>query len=57
MANYNDGISYLRATRADTENIYDKNEKFEIGGLKVLRQSDKDEVSLHFFLKICFELW
>jgi len=44
MANYNDGISYLRATRADTENIYDKNEKFEIGGLKVLRQSDNDQL-------------
>ncbi len=41
-ATYNDGISYLRTTRADTPVIYDLDEKFEIGKCKVLRQSEKD---------------
>ncbi|MFA6535375.1 MAG: transketolase [Candidatus Babeliales bacterium] len=39
---YNDGISYLRTTRADTQIIYDIDEKFEIGKCKVLRQSCND---------------
>lgn len=42
MANYNDGISYLRTTRSETKVIYPKNEKFEIGGCKVLHQSNND---------------
>jgi transketolase len=46
MANYHDGISYLRTTRADLETLYDKNEKFEIGGCKVLKQSDNDQAVL-----------
>jgi len=41
-AAYNDGISYLRTTRADTQIIYDIDEKFEIGKCKVLRQSCND---------------
>lgn len=41
-AAYNDGISYLRTTRADTQMIYDMDEKFEIGKCKVLRQSCND---------------
>lgn len=41
-AAYNDGISYLRTTRADTQIIYDMDEKFEIGKCKVLRQSSND---------------
>lgn len=41
-ANYDSGISYLRTTRADTPIIYDMNEKFELGGCKVLRKSAKD---------------
>jgi len=44
MANYHDGISYLRATRADTETLYDRNETFQIGGSKVLKHSDNDQV-------------
>lgn len=39
---YNDGISYLRTTRADTQVIYDIDEKFEIGKCKVLKQSKND---------------
>lgn len=46
MANYHDGISYLRTTRADTAMIYDKNETFTIGGCKVLRQSEKDQICI-----------
>ncbi|MFH1254365.1 MAG: transketolase [bacterium] len=41
-AAYNDGISYLRTTRADTQIIYDMDEKFEIGKCKVLRQNNND---------------
>jgi len=58
MANYNDGISYLRTTRPTTSIIYDKNEKFEIGGCKVLKQSNNDKaciigagITLHEALK------
>ncbi|MFH1461929.1 MAG: transketolase [bacterium] len=46
MANYNDGVSYLRTSRPETQNLYDKNEKFEIGGCKILRQSDDDKVCI-----------
>jgi len=44
MANYNDGISYLRSTRADTPVLYDKDETFSIGGSKILR-SGKNNVA------------
>ncbi len=43
MANYNDGISYIRTTRGKTPIIYDKNEEFKVGGCKVLKQSDNDK--------------
>lgn len=46
MAQYTHGISYLRTTRAQTPVIYKNNEKFEIGGCKVLRQSGHDSVCL-----------
>jgi len=46
MGNYHDGISYLRTTRSDLDTLYDKNEKFEIGGCKVLKQSDNDQAVL-----------
>ena len=36
------GISYLRTTRGKTPVIYDKAEQFPIGGLKVVRKSEKD---------------
>lgn len=42
MANYKDGVSYLRTTRMDTPIIYDNSEEFNIGGCKVLRQSHTD---------------
>jgi transketolase len=42
MARYQ-GISYLRTTRNDTPVIYDNEEEFPVGGLKVVRGSDADE--------------
>ena len=58
MANYHDGISYMRTTRSDTPILYDLDEEFEIGGCKVLRQSKKDRacivaagITLHEALK------
>ena len=42
MANRSTGISYLRTTRAETPQLYDANEIFEIGGCKILKQSDHD---------------
>ncbi len=41
-ANYHDGISYLRATRADTEILYPQDEIFNVGGCKILKQSKND---------------
>lgn len=46
MANYHDGISYLRTTRAVTPNLYDFKEEFKIGGCKVLKQSSHDMACL-----------
>ncbi|MFH1644698.1 MAG: transketolase, partial [bacterium] len=46
MANYHDGISYIRTTRPKTPVIYDKDEKFEIGGCKVLSKNNNDKVCL-----------
>jgi transketolase len=40
------GISYLRATRAKLPVIYSANETFPIGGSKVLRHSDNDQVTI-----------
>ncbi len=40
------GISYLRTTRAKTEIIYDEHEPFEVGGSKVLRRSEHDDVAV-----------
>ncbi len=44
MAEYNQGISYLRTTRMGTPVIYESTEEFVIGGCKVVLQSDKDQV-------------
>ncbi len=44
MANRSTGISYLRTTRAETPHVYDVDETFEIGGCKILKQSDHDVV-------------
>ena len=38
------GISYLRTTRGSTEVIYGPDETFEVGGSKVVRSSDDDQV-------------
>ena len=44
MAKYKTGISYLRTTRMATPIIYKNDESFEIGGCKVLKQSQKDQL-------------
>jgi transketolase len=41
-----DGIAYIRTTRPKTTVIYGKDERFELGGLKVLRQSGRDRATL-----------
>ena len=41
-----DGISYLRSTRSGYPTIYDADETFEIGGSKVVRESDDDQVTV-----------
>ena len=43
MANYHDGISYLRATRGDLPVLYKTDEQFPVGGCKVLRSSPSDQ--------------
>jgi transketolase len=40
------GMSYLRTTRPGTPLIYDRNEKFPIGGSKVLKTNSKDVVTV-----------
>lgn len=42
MANYRDGISYLRTTRGQTPVLYDNTQEFPLGGLKILRESAQD---------------
>jgi len=41
-----DGIAYLRTLRPATPVLYGPDEEFEIGGSRVLRSSDDDEVAL-----------
>jgi transketolase len=41
-----DGIVFMRTLRPNTPVIYDADEEFEIGGSRVLRSSDEDEVTL-----------
>jgi transketolase len=41
-----DGIAYLRTLRPATPVLYPPDEEFEIGGSRVLRSSDEDEVAL-----------
>jgi transketolase len=57
------GVSYLRTTREKTKVLYKKDEKFPVGGSKVLRSSDKDKativaagITLHESLKAYDEL-
>jgi transketolase len=40
------GISFLRSTRAALPAIYGPDETFEVGGSKVVRQSDRDQVTV-----------
>ena len=40
------GISYLRTTRAKTPIIYSPDETFPIGGSKMVRHSDEDQVAI-----------
>jgi transketolase len=40
------GVSYLRTTRASTPVLYAADEEFEIGGSRVVRCSDGDELTL-----------
>ncbi len=40
------GIKYVRTTRPKTPVIYDKKEKFELGGFKVLRESKEDKLAI-----------
>ncbi len=58
MANYHQGISYLRTTRGPTPVIYNNDEKFPVGGCKVLKSSGADKalivaagITLHEALK------
>jgi transketolase len=41
-----DGIRYLRTTRAATPVLYEADEEFPVGGSKVLRSSDEDDVTI-----------
>ncbi len=41
-----DGISFLRTSRGKSPVIYEADEEFEIGGSKVVRSSDDDQVTL-----------
>jgi transketolase len=41
-----DGISYLRSSRAGFDTIYGPDEEFSIGGARVVRESDDDQVTL-----------
>jgi transketolase len=41
-----DGISYIRSTRSGLPTIYGPDEQFTIGGSKVVRESDDDQVAL-----------
>jgi transketolase len=41
-----DGIAYLRTTRGNTPVIYDSEDDFPVGGSRVLRSSDEDDVTI-----------
>jgi len=41
-----DGISYIRTTRANTPVIYGPDEEFHVGGSRVVRQSENDQVTV-----------
>jgi transketolase len=41
-----EGISFIRTTRGATPVIYDADEEFPVGGSKVVRSSDEDDVAI-----------
>jgi transketolase len=41
-----EGISYVRTTRSATPVVYEPDEDFPVGGSRVLRESDEDEVTI-----------
>ena len=41
-----EGISYIRTTRAATPVVYGPDEEFPVGGSRILRSSDEDEVTI-----------
>jgi len=41
-----DGISFIRTTRGATPVLYDADEEFPVGGSKVVRSSDDDDVAI-----------
>jgi len=41
-----EGVVYLRTTRAATAVLYDADEEFSIGGSRVVRESDEDELTI-----------
>lgn len=43
MANYNDGVSYLRTTREVTPVIYKSNQEFKVGGCHILKKNRYSE--------------
>ncbi len=58
MALYDQGVSYMKTTRADVPVLYDTKESFPLGGCKVLRSSSNDKacivaagITLHEALK------
>ena len=64
MTNYNKGISYIRTTRGATPILYKKEEEFKIGGCKIIKESNKDQIciiaagiTLHESLKAYKELF
>jgi transketolase len=46
MADYMDGISYLRTTRENLPILYPSDETFSIGGCKVLKKSQNDNLCI-----------
>ncbi len=46
VAAYHSGPAYIRTSRPKTPVIYDANEEFKVGGLKVVRQSANDSATV-----------
>ena len=63
LANQSKGIKYLRTTRAKTPVIYKKEDKFQLGDFKIIKQSKSDSIvligagiTLHECIKACEKL-